>query len=134
MDSRFQIIFRGIRDWWRKRRDYGKTPLEHEFEVTVNERGLRVRHLDGHIESAIWEEISEVIAITNDSGPWGIDFWYVLTTPSGECTFPLGAIGYEPAVDWIQGRPGLSVEEMTKAIRSTSNSEFLLWRKQDSAE
>ena len=49
---------------------------------------------------------------TNDSGPWGADFWWLLYGKDGElaCAFPEMATGDKEAADMLIALPGFDFE------------------------
>lgn len=77
---------------------------ESQFVVTIIDDEIRSRRPDGKIERIALTKLSKVLVETNDSGPAGIDVWWILGGTSAEqrLCFPLGATG-ESAVApcWI---------------------------------
>jgi hypothetical protein len=102
-----------------------KWPEEH-FSVTVEGDEVRCRWPNGETWSVAMSRLSEVYIETNDSGPWGMDVWWVLIDDSGrECAFPQMACGEAAALERLGQLPGFQVNGMN----STANARFLCWRR-----
>jgi len=102
---------------------------EAAFVVEVTGHSITVHRPDGSIESVARADLQSVFIETNDTGPWGTDFWWCLLG-SGEksgCVFPCGATGEQDAIEALQQLPGFDNEAFTQAIRSTDNQRFQCW-------
>lgn len=101
------------------------------FTVTVSETDIVIRRPDGQSESLPLVELSKVTIVTNDSGPWGADVWWVMEGATGKssCAFPQGATGESKALEYVQGLPAFNNEAFIQAMGSTSNSRFVCWQK-----
>jgi len=104
---------------------------ESRWVVSVDDGGIRVRDDKGEEKSISKANLSGVIIETNDSGPWGADFWWLLFGPNEVllCSFPQGATGEDAAVDFLTALPAFDHGLMGKAISSTGNATFPVWRK-----
>ena len=71
------------------------------------------------------EDLGAVYVETNDSGPWGVDVWWLLQDKSGETrvAFPQLATGEDAALDRLRLLPGFEV----KGMNSTRNARFRCW-------
>lgn len=102
-----------------------KRPEQH-FNVTVEGDEIRCRWPSGETQSVALSRLRDVHIETNDSGPWGMDVWWILTEDSGrECAFPQMAPGEAVALDRLRELPGFQVNGMN----STANARFLCWKR-----
>lgn len=76
-------------------------------------------------------DLTGVIVETNDSGPWGIDVWWLLFGPDDQVAlfYPQGATGEDAMLTYLMSLPGFDSEKLTDAMRSTSNTVFPVWRR-----
>ena len=103
-----------------------KQPEEH-YIVTVDGDAVRCTLPNGKVETISLTRLSDVYVETNDSGPWGLDVWLVLRDDlDQQCAFPLGAVGYEAALDRLRQIPGFLLDGMN----STANARFLCWQRE----
>ncbi len=100
---------------------------EKKFTVTVTEESILVRDPDGNVSSVDLVEITSVTVETNDSGPWGMDVWFIVKGASDNelCTYPMGATNDEKALDYFVTLPGFEL----KGMNSTENARFVCWQK-----
>jgi hypothetical protein len=101
------------------------------FTVTVGESEFVVLRPDGQRESLPLFELSKVTIVTNDSGPWGADVWWVMegATEKSGCSFPQGATGESKVLEYVQGLPAFNNEAFIQAMGCTSNARFICWQK-----
>jgi len=115
--------------WFRKK------PRPHEPEskwiVTMERDLISVRDDAGQIRSVSTEDLSGVAIETNDSGPWGVDVWWLLFGRDDQlaCAFPRGATGEGAVIDHLAALPSFDHAEMIKAMTSTENATFAVWRR-----
>jgi hypothetical protein len=103
-----------------------KQPEEH-YIVTVADDAVRCTLPNGKVEAVSLTRLRDVYVETNDSGPWGIDVWFVLRDDlDQQCAFPLGATGETAALDRLHQLPGFQLDGMN----STANARFLCWRRE----
>jgi len=102
---------------------------EKKFTVTVTDESILVRDPDGNVSSVDLVEITSVTVETNDSGPWGIDVWFIVIGASDNelCTYPMGATNDDKALDYFITLPGFEL----KGMDSTENAQFVCWQKAD---
>ena len=115
---------------WFKRKPKQLWP-EAKWIVQIEENCVRVTDDAGVTKSVRFDNLSGIAIETNDSGPWGADFWWLFFDQEDQlaCAFPEGATGQGETVDHLLKLPGFRHDEFTKAIRSTSNAVFAVWRK-----
>jgi hypothetical protein len=104
---------------------------ESRFVVTVDERHVVCRRPSGEEEIVTWHDLDAVIVETNDTGPWGVDVWWLLVSRDGltGCAIPQGATGEEALLEALQSLPGFDNENLIAAMSCTDNRKFLCWRR-----
>ena len=125
-------VFSPLLSWWLRKRQERRDALLFERKVIVrlDDSGISASYPTGESQTVSWPEIQRVAIETNDSGPWGADFWWLLEGETKRCTFPQGATGEIAAVEAFPARfPGFSHEAVTKANHCTSNARFLCWER-----
>ena len=114
-------------------RHMGRLEPESRFVVTVDAEGVSWRRPHGQVESVRWVDLGAVIVETNDTGPWGIDVWWLLLgkdaagTPTG-CVIPQGATGETELLEALQHLPGFDNRALGDAMACTDNRRVLCWR------
>jgi hypothetical protein len=105
--------------------------FEAKWNVTVSENEVSCTRPNGKVESLKWDDLEVVAVETTNEGPFVADvFWYLAGETSG-CVVPLGATGEDAMLKRLQTLPGFDNETLSKAMASTSNQRFILWRKND---
>jgi hypothetical protein len=67
---------------------------------------------------------------TNDSGPWGADFWWSIEGTDGRVAYPQGASGeLEALTVFRKVLPGFDAAAVAQANRCTSNARFVCWER-----
>ncbi len=102
---------------------------ESKFTVDVTDKKLFVTNPDGKVSSILLKSITSIIVETNDSGPWGMDVWFIIMGASDNefCTYPMGATNDEKALDYFITLPRFEL----KGMNSTENARFVCWQKAD---
>ena len=126
-----------IKSWWQdlkhrqqQRNAPGLWP-ENTVVVTLENNTISVKYPKEDISSIKLNQIRKIIIETNDSGPWGADFWYFLEGEEKTISFPQGATGEPELANSLMKLPRFNFEEFEKAMRSTENAIFLCWTKND---
>ena len=125
-------MFERFMPWRRRRPQEPQKALRPESEIVVSfdERGISASYPKGEVAAIAWSEVQRVAIETNDSGPWGADFWWLLEGETRRCAFPQGATGELEALAELPSRfPGFSHEAFGAANRCTSNARFLCWER-----
>jgi hypothetical protein len=119
----------GIRDWFKLMRR-ARNP-EDDYLVTFDEATISVRHPDGSEDTLATGELDKVAISTNDSGPWGIDCWWLLFSRDDRLVvrMPQGAPGAQRIAEWLMGLPAFDHQQMIAAMSSTGNAIFPVWQK-----
>ena len=102
---------------------------EKYFRVTIAPESIQCDDPKGNSNVISREDLLRVVIQTNDSGPWGIDFWWILEGSKAIVHVPQGATGEDELVDLLQALPDFNNEEMAKAMCCATNAEFLCWQK-----
>jgi hypothetical protein len=99
------------------------------WTVAVDDKQVSATDHVGVRKTLLFSALSAIRIETNDTGPWNTDFWWLLFGADGmlACGFPKGATGEQAAIERIICLPGFNHEEYSKAIKSTSNENFLVW-------
>jgi len=115
--------------WPSSKRDRGRLHPESQFIATISETEVSCRRPDGRIECVSLADLRSVTVETNDSGPWGIDFWWILLgdAPDSGCVIPQGATGEDDVLEVLQKLPGFDNLALLEANRSTGNNRFVCW-------
>ena len=98
--------------------------------VQVDENG--VLRVDGPVREQIkWDEVVEIRIITTDEGPFREDVFFALVGTNGKgCLVPHDAAARTKLLEELQVRfAGLDNVTLIKAMGSTSNDNFLVWKK-----
>lgn len=103
--------------------------FESKWVVTVSENEISCVRPNGIVESLTWDELEVVAIETTDEGPFVADVFWLLAGATSGCVVPLGATGEDLMLKRLQTLPGFDNETLTKAMSSTSNARFVLWRK-----
>lgn len=114
---------------WLRRKPAPLTP-ESLWQVAIDDGAIHVTDDKGGRSSVAIRNLSGVAIETNDSGPWGADLWWLLFDADDRmaCAVPEGATGAQALIDVVMALPGFNHQAMTKAMRSTANASFALWR------
>lgn len=106
-------------------------PPESLWTVALDDGRILVRDPAGTVESVDRAALSAIVIETNDSGPWGIDLWWLLFGADGglACAAPGGATGESGLIAFAAALPGFCHAQRAKAIRSTANARFPLWHR-----
>jgi len=119
-------------DWLRDKMAARKSALmfERQVVVTTTDAGISAAFPNGETQSISWADVDCVAIETNDSGPWGADFWWVLEGKNGRCAYPQGATGDLEVLDLLPTYfQGFCHGQVIQADRSTSNAQFVCWER-----
>jgi len=104
---------------------------EERYLVIMEEDRISCLHPEKPDESILWREISEVVIVTTNKGPYEPYIWILLVAENGQgCVFPLGAKNSRIAIEKILGFPGLNLAVWANALKSTGNDRFVVWKRQ----
>lgn len=113
----------------RKTRKPVRAEPECRWTAVLEDNLIRVRDEQGGLQFVGTNDLSAVVIETNDSGPWGLDVWWLLFGAGDQlaCAFPLGAVEESALLDYLTGLPGFDHGQLSKAMRSTANARFPVW-------
>ena len=98
-------------------------------EVIVDEDGVRRVSDDGTVLEAVrWDALREVRVMTTSQGPFVDDVFFVLDGGAYGCVVPQ-ALAPEGFVERLQELPGFDDEQLIASMTSTSEAEFVCWRR-----
>ena len=108
-----------------------RAPREAAWVVTIEDDEISVADPEGQRRSIAKADLAAVLIETNDSGPWGSDFWWLLLAADKSLggAFPQGATGEKAAMEWLMALPGFDHAAMITASGSTSNAFFTVWER-----
>jgi hypothetical protein len=123
-------MFKNVAIWWKKKKDERQERLwpERKIIVECTEDLISAVYPSGKVETARWQSLEKIEILTNDSGPWGADVWFVITSKTGQCTYPQGATGEKEALDYLLAIDGFNEKEFIKSMGCTSNAQFICWQ------
>ena len=115
-----------------KRKKSNKEELtpESKWKVEILRTRIRTFDYDGLEKSIEINKIQQIIIETNDSGSWGTDVWWRILGKDGFLTVPNGATGETKMLENFQRFPNFANDELIKAMNSTDNAEFVVWKNQ----
>lgn len=113
----------------RKTSKHVRREPECGWTVVLADNLIRVRDEQGRLQFVGMSDLSAVVVETNDSGPWGLDVWWLLFDAREQlvCAFPQGAAGESGVLDRLMALPGFDYGQLSKAMRSTANDRFPVW-------
>lgn len=102
---------------------------ESEYVVQLTNEEIINNRPDGSIKHLRLDAISGVSIITNDTGPWGADVWYLLLGPDehSDLSFPQGATGEQAILDYLFKLPGFDHQSFLDAMSCVENKRFMCW-------
>jgi hypothetical protein len=108
--------------------------LEATDELQIDDMG--VLRISGSTRERIrWDDVQEIRIITTDGGPFSEDVFFALV--GGEkkgCLIPHDAAERFKLLEHLQSRfSGLDDDAIIKAMGSTNNRSFLIWKRADRA-
>lgn len=117
---------------WLRTRAFRAQP-EARWTVTLGNGHVQVTDDRGEVKRLAMADLRCVAIETNDSGPWGADVWWLLFGADDRvaCLYPQGATGDSAMLDYLCALPGFDFAEMARAMGSTDNALFPIWRRED---
>jgi hypothetical protein len=96
-----------------------KKQPEERYTVTYDGGRFTATYPDETSASMMFGDITRVVIETNDTGPWGIDVWWILygRGPDDLLAFPLGGNGYREAAEVLERLPGFQLRGMNSVER-----------------
>lgn len=100
------------------------------MRVSFDDETIVLRQADGEMASLPWEELSAVVIITTDGGPFEADLIWLLQGPHRHASLaiPMGIEGEHDFLRAMQSRlPGFDNMAVIEAMGSTDNASFTVW-------
>src|SRR5580692_11801250 len=119
---------------WKKKS--GRLKPELEYILSFNSQEIRLREPNGIEHELKTSDLRGVAVETNDSGPWGMDFWWLLFGADDRIAiaYPQGATGEQSMLKWLVALQGFNHEQLSQAMRSTGNAIFPIWHIADNSK
>lgn len=116
--------------WLKRWRRRSQQP-EARWTVAVRDGIVTITDEAGTLATVALDRLSAIVIETNDRGPFEPDVWWLLFGPDGQLAgrYPQGAIGEQQALESLFALPGFDFAAMTKAMGSTDNAAFVVWRR-----
>lgn len=102
---------------------------EADYEVVVGKEAALMRSPDSAMKMVLWADVSEVLIVTTDEGPWAPDVWLVMVTASDKVGVPQGANGYDALYDAVSKWDGFDYEAVIQAMSCAENAVFPVWKR-----
>jgi predicted metal-dependent HD superfamily phosphohydrolase len=122
--------------------DLARENINHEFKILnennspinvdyeVNDTGTKAIFSDGRIDQVTWSEVNYAEILTTDEGPFVEDVFLLLHGPSGRgCVIPQMDPAFKRALDKVGAWPGFDSQAVIRAMGSTQNAHFPIWKK-----
>jgi len=106
-----------------------KLDPESDWLVKVSDTSIEVVEPEKGSCSILISELEDVLIATNDTGPMGIDLWWILRGNGKVVIAPGGATGEKELLNRLQKLSGFNNEAVIRAMGCTDNKDFLLWKK-----
>lgn len=110
---------------------FKKKQPEDYFEITITNDNVQVDHPEREREQITWADIAEISVITTDEGPFVPDVWLILMGKDCSCSIPQGAPKFDEIYDIVSKYDGFDFEEFIKAMGSSDNAKFNVWKRVD---
>ena len=116
-----------LRKLFGKPKPTGKLIPESLSVVSVDDTRVECCHPQGDIQTVPWDELQQVVILTNDQGPWFCDFYWHLVGDKSECFVPQGATDEDHLIEALEKLPGFDNEQVGAAMRCVDNQRFVCW-------
>lgn len=95
--------------------------------VHVDEAGVECCRPDGLVERVTWRDLRAVTIETNDTGPRGSDFFWILEGEESGCVIPMGTQGEAELLTRLQQLPNFDNQALIAASACAENRRFVCW-------
>ncbi|MGC3980202.1 MAG: hypothetical protein QM808_02990 [Steroidobacteraceae bacterium] len=119
----------------RARFGFGAEPGTETETIEIDDVGV-VRTVGSINERIRWDDVDEIRIITTDDGPYAEDVFFAIMDGNQKgCLIPHDAAVKFKLLEQLQSRFNvLNDEAVIKAMGSTSNANFLIWKRPKSAD
>lgn len=115
--------------WWSFLTSWLRRQRTEVDAVTVDDAGVHRVLADGRVEAVRWDDLESVEILTTDEGPFADDVFWLLLSVAGGCAVPGSAASSGDLLARLQALPGFDNEAVIRAMGSTKNARFELWRR-----
>ena len=115
----------GIFDFFKNKRSLYPEKL---WKVKIQNDQVFSTDPKGETQFILINAIESILIQTNDSGPFGIDFWWYVHDGSKTIQITQGATGEDEMIIELQRLAGFNNDEFILAIASTENNEFICYK------
>jgi hypothetical protein len=114
----------------RARFGFGAEPAKEAETIEIDDVGVS-RTLGSINERIRWDDVDEIRIITTEDGPYAEDVFFAIVDGNQKgCLVPHDAAVRFKLLERLQSRfNGLDDEAVIKAMGSTSNANFLIWKR-----
>lgn len=114
----------------RARFGFGAEPENEAETIEIDDVGV-ARTVGSINERILWDDVDEIRIITTDGGPYAEDVFFAIVDGNQKgCLVPHDAAVRLKLLERLQARfNGLNDEAVIKAMGSTSNATFLIWKR-----
>ena len=102
---------------------------EDLYEVSVTDKKIICKTDKGEVDEITWKELNKIEIHTNDGGPFIEDVYWILYGENTYLAIPQGAPNSSELTDKLFDLPNFDSREFYKAMSSTENAEFNVWKK-----
>jgi hypothetical protein len=110
---------------------YSLVCMENDFEVTMNDRLLKVESVHKDTEEVLWDKVKKISIVTNSKGPFIADVFRVLFTDRDACTVPQRNSNYSQLYDKVTAFENVNFQNVIQAMSSSGDKEFVIWEKKE---
>jgi hypothetical protein len=114
----------------RARFGFGAEPANEAETIRIDDVGV-ARTVGSINERILWDDVDEIRIITTDDGPYTEDVFFAIVDGHQKgCLVPHDAAVRFKLLERLQSRfNGLDDEAIIRAMGSTSNANFLIWKR-----
>lgn len=106
-----------------------------KVSLAFDDESITTRFADGTRKTVHWAELTKVVIVTTDEGPFVDDvFWRLYAGDDVKVAYPQIVEGSGPLLDAMQERlEGFDNEAVITAMGSTDNARFTVWERRPGA-
>ena len=102
--------------------------MDTRFRIVVTRDSVSCEHPDRKPESVRWDEVVRIWLVTTSNGPRTPDQWLLFESPSGGCSMPTEADGFDQIWGVLKDHfPGFDYTRIIEA--GTDDARYLCWER-----
>ena len=114
----------GLIDWLKNRwASYRSAADLPRYAAAISGDEIHIHRPDGTTDAIDLNYLRKVIVMTNDSGPWDYDVWFILEGSKSKVEFPLETNGLEEVLNVLRKLEGFEL----RGMNSAENASFECW-------